>query len=51
MAACRTKKNGFEGVKQDKFINPFIAFLEDNGIQPPQALQNLKLTYSENFKR
>jgi hypothetical protein len=57
MAAYRTKKNEFEGKEKEKqervekYINPYIAFLEDNGIQPPQALQDLKLTYVENFQR
>jgi hypothetical protein len=33
------------------FINPYITFLQDNALQVPQALLDLKHSYSENFKR
>jgi hypothetical protein len=48
---CRNKKSGFEGSKQDMFINPYITFLQDNALEVPQALLELKHSYSENFKR
>jgi hypothetical protein len=33
------------------FINPYITFLQDNQIDVPQALLDLKESYADNFQR